>query len=109
MIYKSERSNAASNDPRLPVVDVVEEIATNRLDVLLKDEDDDDDDEAADTTDEDYNATASSRKPQTMGRTRKTPPAKVSRFILEPRKCLLTLFYSLAKNSCRMQRMPRTV
>lgn len=84
MIYKSERSKTASNDPRLPVVDSVEE-STSRLDVLLSscvdDDDGDDDDGAAETSDEDYNvplAVSSNMKPQKTGRTRKTPPAKVS-------------------------------
>lgn len=82
MIYKSER-NVDSNDPRLPVVDAIEEC--NRLDVLLNDDDDDDE-----TSDEDYNeplmASSSNRNPPKMGRTRKTPPAKVSLYIFEQKK-----------------------
>lgn len=108
MIYKSERSNTASNDPRLPVVDAVEE----NTNVMLNDDDDDDDDEAVETSDEDYDVpliASSNIKPPKTERTRKTPSAKVSWFIFEPKKCLSSVYYALAKNSCTMQRMPRAV
>lgn len=78
IIYKSERSNEASNDPRLPVVDAADTKLGCPQTML---DDGDDDDEAAETSDEDSNVplmvSSSNKKLQKTGHTRKTPPAKV--------------------------------